>query len=300
MLNQSFLRFTAITFFLILTIISQSNTIFAQHPCDTFPVTTCVVPSGFTSWTINDNNATATKQRDEPQPVPFYTDLGNPLKTLWYAYVAPMDGRFVVTTMGTNPAAIAPNYASPFRRDTLLAAYTGTSSIASLVKLRGNDDIMLNFINDANHNCLPEMRPPTESVLSSCIIIDVTAGVRYNFQYDDLASMAPATEDFVLNGYYLAPSAAEVSVSGRITNNSGSGISRVRVSLTKSDGSILTAISNSFGYYRFTNLEVGQTYVLQASSKRFQFQNNPRVISVSDDVLGEDFITDETSFQKLE
>lgn len=88
---------------------------------------------------------------------------------------------------------------------------------------------------------------------------------------------------------YIAPSAAEVSISGRIADKAGNGIARVRVSLTKPNGEILTATTNAFGFYKFENLEAGENYILQAASKRFQFQNNPRLISVSEDVQNEDF-----------
>ena len=85
-------RFLIVASFVLATIGFHANTSIAQHPCDTFPVTGCVIPSSFTSWTVNDNNASATAQASEPQPIPFYNNTNNPLKTTWWAYVAPMTG----------------------------------------------------------------------------------------------------------------------------------------------------------------------------------------------------------------
>lgn len=88
---------------------------------------------------------------------------------------------------------------------------------------------------------------------------------------------------------FIAPLVAQVSIGGRITNESGNGIARVRVSLTKPNGEIVSAMTGAFGFYHFENIQVGENYVLQAQSKRFQFQNNPRIISVSEELQNEDF-----------
>jgi hypothetical protein len=87
----------------------------------------------------------------------------------------------------------------------------------------------------------------------------------------------------------LTPTAATATINGRAADSNGQGIPRVRISLTDSNGNIRYAVTNSFGYYRFEELEIGQTYVLQAASKRFQFQNNPRILLISEDLADEDF-----------
>jgi hypothetical protein len=94
---------------------------------------------------------------------------------------------------------------------------------------------------------------------------------------------------------YIAPSAAEVSIGGRISNESGNAIARVRVSLIKQNGEILSAMTNAFGYYKFEGIEVGQIYVLQATNRKLQFQNNPRVLQVMEDLSEENFITLEST-----
>ncbi len=88
----------------------------------------------------------------------------------------------------------------------------------------------------------------------------------------------------------LGPSAANVSVSGRITTADGRGISRVLLTLTDSNGITRMASTGSFGYYRFDDVPAGESYVLSVASKRYQFANTNRLISVSEDLTDVDFI----------
>jgi len=85
----------------------------------------------------------------------------------------------------------------------------------------------------------------------------------------------------------LAPTAATVSVSGRVTNANGTGVSRATVTITSSEGILRSALTNSFGYYRFDDVQVGQNHILQVSSKRYQFQ--PQVIFVTEDMENVNF-----------
>jgi predicted outer membrane repeat protein len=78
------------------------------------------------------------------------------------------------------------------------------------------------------------------------------------------------------------PTAATVSVSGRIFTLNGAGLQNARVILTDSGGSSRTSISSSFGYYRFDNVTVGEIYILSVSSKRYQF--SPQVVNVMEEI----------------
>ncbi len=86
------------------------------------------------------------------------------------------------------------------------------------------------------------------------------------------------------------PTAANSSVSGRVIASDGRGIRNARISITLPNGEIRTALSSSLGYYRFDDLEVGNTYVLSISSKRFTFVNPTRIITLDDELTDEDFI----------
>lgn len=85
----------------------------------------------------------------------------------------------------------------------------------------------------------------------------------------------------------LIPSAANVTVAGRVVTSDGMGIMRARVIMTDSEGSARSAVTNSFGYYRFDDVEVGQTLVFNVFSKQYQF--SPRVVSLTDSIADLDF-----------
>ena len=59
----------------------------------------------------------------------------------------------------------------------------------------------------------------------------------------------------------FAPTAAEVSVGGKVLTANGRGIENVRITMTGANGETRTVISSSFGYFRFDNVEVGGTYI---------------------------------------
>lgn len=87
---------------------------------------------------------------------------------------------------------------------------------------------------------------------------------------------------------HIGPTAANVGVSGRILASNGNSISKAIVTLTGADGVLRTARTNSFGYYRFDNVGVGQNYILDARRKGYEFV--PRVISVDDEVTDADIV----------
>ena len=77
----------------------------------------------------------------------------------------------------------------------------------------------------------------------------------------------------------LAPSAASVTVSGRVLTANGNGLTNAVVVLTDSNGDTRTARTTSFGNYRFDDVEVGQTYIFTVSSRRYSFA--PQVVTVN-------------------
>ena len=89
-----------------------------------------------------------------------------------------------------------------------------------------------------------------------------------------------------------APTAANVDLSGRVVTANGRGITKVRVTLTDAAGNSRTALTSSFGYYRFEEVEAGQTYILSVASKRFRFDPPSRVVSVVDEVTDIDFVAE--------
>ena len=89
----------------------------------------------------------------------------------------------------------------------------------------------------------------------------------------------------------LVPTAAGVSVSGRVMTPKGGGISRASVSITDRQGITRSVRTNMFGYYSFEDVAAGETYIVNVFSKSYQF--TPKVVSVSDAVSDLDFYPQE-------
>lgn len=138
------------------------------------------------------------------------------------------------------------------------------------------------FTTRANADGSPngDSRDSDGSLLSGNVIANfVTGGAGVNNH----------TFDF---GFYLAPTAASVSVGGRIQSADGRGIRNVVVTLTDADGQSVSTRTGAFGYYRFEGVEVGQTITVGVQAKQFNFNQPTRVISLEDAIEDLDFTAD--------
>lgn len=89
----------------------------------------------------------------------------------------------------------------------------------------------------------------------------------------------------------LRATAAGVEISGRVFDANGRGLRNAVVAITDENGVTRTVTTSSFGYYRFENVDVGETYLVTVRSKRFRFET--RAITVSDSISGVDFVGQE-------
>ncbi len=120
-------------------------------------------------------------------------------------------------------------------------------------------------------------------------------GTLYNFRFD---SNRPPENKTAIVGFYKTgapinvtiqgPSAALFAISGRVVSPTGRGIRGTTVSMTDPFGAVRTAVTNSFGYYQFTNVTAGQSYNLNVTSRRFTFAT--KAVSVTADMLNQDII----------
>ncbi len=85
-----------------------------------------------------------------------------------------------------------------------------------------------------------------------------------------------------------APTAAQVSIGGRVLTADGRGIRNAKINLTDSNGNTRTATSTGFGHFRFDDVAAGETYILEVKSKRFLF--NLQVISTNSDLTEVNFV----------
>ncbi len=116
----------------------------------------------------------------------------------------------------------------------------------------------------------------------SCMITLTTSGMRtltatYNGDGNFNTNTSAGVSQTV-----LAPSAASVEVSGRVMTNSGRGISNARVTITDQAGNSRLATTNTFGYFRFTEVQAGEVFVLSVLSKRYSFV--PQVVFITEDL----------------
>jgi len=86
----------------------------------------------------------------------------------------------------------------------------------------------------------------------------------------------------------LTPDEASAQVFGRVLTPGGLGLRNATVSITDSNGVRRTATTSSFGVYQFDGIELGGTYVMGVSSKRFRF--SPRVLQIYNTLADVDFV----------
>lgn len=81
----------------------------------------------------------------------------------------------------------------------------------------------------------------------------------------------------------VVPTAANVSVAGRVGDAEGFAIRNVLVSVTNATtGTIKTARTNSFGFFMVSGLPAGNTYIFEVRAKGYSFA--PQVMTVSNDI----------------
>ena len=92
---------------------------------------------------------------------------------------------------------------------------------------------------------------------------------------------------------FYAPTAAGVSLGGRVLTADGRGIRNATVVVTGNSLLITRYVkTGSFGYYTVDGLRAGETYIVTINSKRFTFQTPSRVVSLLDNLTDVDFVAD--------
>jgi len=93
-----------------------------------------------------------------------------------------------------------------------------------------------------------------------------------------------------------APSAGPANVQGRVVDATGRGIGRAMLTLQNANnGTVWTVISNSFGYFTFTEIPSGEFYVLTVQSKGYAFSSNSYAFELNDNIAGLTFVADSPS-----
>jgi len=130
-------------------------------------------------------------------------------------------------------------------------------------------------------------------VFDRTIPVTVAQGGEIMLRWDNTADATAfnglAIDDLTITLQPFAPTAEPISIEGRVVTSDGQGISRATVSLF-GIGENISVVTNPFGYYRFTGLSPGNTYVISVVSKKYQFEQPNQVVSAFDNVANVDFI----------
>jgi len=115
---------------------------------------------------------------------------------------------------------------------------------------------------------------------------------------EPVAGTTSSAGAFSLKGGFLsspsvAPTAAAVSISGRVLTTDGSGLMNARVTLTDSLGNARTVLTKKLGAFRFDDVEAGTVYTITISSRRYTFQS--QVISVTENLMEMNFTAQEST-----
>jgi hypothetical protein len=88
--------------------------------------------------------------------------------------------------------------------------------------------------------------------------------------------------------------AAGVDVSGRVLSSEGGrGVTNAVVTLTDMHGKVRSAVTGRLGTYSFSDVEVGETYILSVISRSYSFES--RVLQLTDSAADLDFVPNGSS-----
>ncbi len=80
----------------------------------------------------------------------------------------------------------------------------------------------------------------------------------------------------------LAPTAASVPVGGTVTSAEGMPVSNATVTMTDMNGAIRQVSTNQFGFFTFENVEIDRSYLIEVSSRRYEFSQPTQLVYVGE------------------
>lgn len=230
------------------------------------------------------------------------------------AQLAPL-GYYGGTTMthallSSSPAINAGNTAASPTLDQRGAARIGTADIGAFevnntvnggnyvaTLPNGNQNVGYNFTIAPNNGSftysvtsgsLPNGLSLTNSFAPTAVVTisgTPTESGTFNFSINATNGVNSIVTNYSL--LVLAPTAATSTVSGRVFMPTGRGLANASVIMTNQNGETFRTRTNPFGYYRFTEVQAGETYIFSVASKRYQFAS--QVVNVAENIDGLNF-----------
>ncbi|HMQ05111.1 MAG TPA: carboxypeptidase-like regulatory domain-containing protein [Pyrinomonadaceae bacterium] len=136
--------------------------------------------------------------------------------------------------------------------------------------------------------------PANRETLTATFAVTIMPGEEIMLRWESLDAFGDdhgiAIDDLSVTPFG-ASTAADVTLSGRVTDSSGRGIAKTRVVLS---GGMMTepafALTNAFGYYTFEGVESGQSYFVRVETKKYRFENPVLFLNLGDSFTGADFV----------
>lgn len=179
--------------------------------------------------------------------------------------------------------------------ETLTFEYQTGATVSSLTAGTWTSVPALNFLSPTNppgQGPLDGNAPANRTTLTAAIVVNLPPGSEIMLRWTDIVDSAQpdgfGVDDLIVTA--IAPSAAHVSVSGRVLDGYGRGISSAIITAMDMTGVSTVTYTNTFGYYSVKNLEAGQAYVLSVSARRHTFPNSSILIDLTDNLSGVNFV----------
>jgi hypothetical protein len=137
----------------------------------------------------------------------------------------------------------------------------------------------------------PTHRPRTNSqAIDKGNSFEITTDQRGSLRPVDMSNVANLADGADIGAFeiQIAPTAAVVSISGRVLTTNGEGLRNARVTLTDMNGNSRTIQSGKFGGFRFADVAAGETYIISVVSRHYIFQ--PQVVTVTEDITELNFL----------
>ena len=137
----------------------------------------------------------------------------------------------------------------------------------------------------------------TESITVGFTLSDVSCAGTQNWSWNPTGTTVSATPvagqnvTCTFTNAQLGASAAKVSVAGKAMLSNSRGLSGAVLTLWDVETSQTQRVTtNSFGYYEFSEVEVGKFYVVSISHPRYIFSQNMQSFALEDSLTNLDFV----------
>ena len=191
---------------------------------------------------------------------------------------------FTLTKFNTSTTVSTSSYPIPVGQNvtfTAVVTTTGTGTPSGSVQFfDGATSIGTSALNGAGQATLTTSTLTAGNHLITARYLGATVGAG-NGGYVNSNSAA-------INQFVGAPTAANVTVFGRVLSSSGAGVANARIAVSDAAGNVRYAITNPFGFYRLTEIAAGSQYLVSVTAKNKQFA--PRLLIANDETGGFDFV----------